>query len=421
MKKLKILLLLLTSIFCVNSLCFAQETDDSDSFADMDLDDMFDNSNDVNEAVESNVPDNSFSESSFFKSLTFTGQFKAEFGVYGTYSYTDDFDAGGILLLENTLQLSARASKDLGIYGSVYTALSNKFTIELKTLYFDYLMLDSVYVTAGKKSVNWGYPRLFGDGSLYGDGLNSYGIPYAGPLYTNILNVSDNHVIFQACYPWSTGSFTGITFYDIRNIATKTSLDYLSYAASLEFTLAHTLCNVFGRMYGKGEVEQAEVEDHKIHPVIGLEMKRTILGMDWYTQAQIRVENYDEFNKEGLDYIISTTGFYKIWDSFDPNIGLVMEYQYVYDPVNKTESQNHSHKIAVETGLKRIGKNKNFKIGLDWGHNFSNNSGTFATAFYISDLFPHANWKNIVGLSYGATMETPKVMLGSVVSVSMGY
>ena len=418
--------------FLCGAFVFAQNADNSSTNEDASIDDMFTESEDVHEAVKSEVKEEKFSDSMLFKTFSLTGNFKAEFGGFYNYSYSDNSDAGGVFSLENTLFLSARASKDLSINGSVFTSLKDKFTISLKTLYFDYLIFDTIFVTAGKRSFTWGYPILFGNSDLYGggkDSTNEYGLPYAGPLYTNILEISDNHAVFQVKVPWTSGTFTAMALYDFDKLTGNASWKNLAYAGSLEFTIWNQIINIFGRTYAPHDIEK-EIKadgtkviehDEKMHPILGLETKRSILGTDFYAQSQIRMQDFEEFNEANLDYIIATGGFYKLFDQFDPNIGFVIEYQYVYDPNLTKEMNHHNHKIAIEAGLRRLGKRKNLQAGIDWGHNFSSNSGTLAGAFYITDIFRHGKWKNLVGFSYGGVNETPKVMVGSIISISMSY
>lgn len=446
---------------------FVEESEEDDD--DMLLMGLFDSSEDIEDVVVSDADSQNgkITDSDLFKSLTLTGSLNADFGGFLNYDFNEyDLDGGGVFLISNTLYLSARASKDLSINGSFTTSLSNKFTIDLNTLYFDYLIKDLIFVTAGKRSFAWGYPILFNNGDLFGSGNNSFGLPYVGPSYTNVLEISNNHAVFQFKIPWTNGTYTAMAMYDFDKLSGNVSWKYMSYATSLEFTVLNQAINIFARTYAYEETKKEkesvptqtvvastlpdtnletveegavtptststdkesvadETEDSRfgywMHPIIGLETKRTILGIDFYAQGQFRLLDFDTLERDNIDYIIGTGGFYKLIDSFDPNIGIAAEYQYVYDPNLKKESEKHNHKIAVEFGLRRMGRDKNLKFGIDWGHNITTNSGLVAGAFYISNIFRHGQWKNIIGMGYGKDLKNPKVMFGSIISINMSY
>ena len=447
---------------------FESEAEDSSDDEFDDLANLFNESEDIEDAVTSDADSQNgkITDSDLFKSLTLTGSLNADFGGFANYEFTkDDWDGGGVFLISNTLYLSARASKDLSINGSFTTSLSNKFAIELNTLYFDYLIKDLIFVTAGKRSFSWGYPILFNNGDLFGSGTNTYGLPYVGPSYTNVLEITNNHAVFQMKIPWTSGTFTAMAMYDFDKLTGNVSWKYMSYATSLEFTILNQAINIFARTYAyeetkkeaenvekpavisntestsesqtnienvtteivetESEKKERELKDAKfgywMHPIIGLETKRTILGIDFYGQGQFRLQDFNTVDEGNIDYIIGTGGFYKLIDSFDPNIGIAAEYQYVFDPNMHKESEIHNHKIAVEFGLRRMGRDKNLKLGIDWGHNFSTNNGLVAGAFYISNIFRHGQWKNIIGMSYDKNFTNRKIMFGSIISINMNY
>lgn len=447
---------------------FESEAEDSSDDEFDDLANLFNESEDIEDAVTSDADSQNrkITDSDLFKSLTLTGSLNADFGGFVNYEFTkDDWDGGGVFLISNTLYLSARASKDLSINGSFTTSLSNKFAIELNTLYFDYLIKDLIFVTAGKRSFSWGYPILFNNGDLFGSGTNTYGLPYVGPSYTNVLEITNNHAVFQMKIPWTSGTYTAMAMYDFDKLTGNVSWKYMSYATSLEFTILNQAINIFARTYAyeetkkeaenvekpavisntestsesqtnienvtteivetESEKKERELKDAKfgywMHPIIGLETKRTILGIDFYGQGQFRLQDFNTVDKGNIDYIIGTGGFYKLIDSFDPNIGIAAEYQYVFDPNMHKESEIHNHKIAVEFGLRRMGRDKNLKLGIDWGHNFSTNNGLVAGAFYISNIFRHGQWKNIIGMSYDKNFTNRKIMFGSIISINMNY
>ena len=134
----------------------------------------------------------------FFKPLTFSGHLEAEVGVVGIFHDTKP-DFTGALLLKNDLNLSARVSKNLGMTGTVTVQYPN-FSLKVSSLYFDYLLLDKVYVSGGMKTINWGYVQLFNDLSFFDFNFHQILKEEKKYIPTNILSDSGNILIFNA-YP----------------------------------------------------------------------------------------------------------------------------------------------------------------------------------------------------------------------------
>jgi hypothetical protein len=265
----------------------------------------------------------------------------------------------------------------ISIYGALNTSLSNNFSLDLSYLYFDYMLFDMVFISAGKKNLSWGYTRLFKNG--------------------NIMEDTNGQLNAEFRFPWSTGTFTFVGAYDYKLLSDNPSYKDISYAFSLEQTVLHTSVNLFAKINGLS--------------LAGLEIKRTIFGFDCYGQVYVNIADYKKLNqKSGYGQVTATAGFYKLWDGFDPNLGINIEYQY-----------SGNHKIALQGGIKRIGKRKNMKVGIDWNHDFTSKDGNVTAAFIIDGVLPYASWKNALSVDYGPATGKTKFTLGSVISLSLDY
>ncbi len=386
----KLFLLLLVAIFACGSI-----------FADDDLEDDFDDlfleaTEDV--VVEESAPvvQTTTSSSGSVSALQFTGHFGGDFGVSAII--VDKVDFGGYLNLTNTLNMNVKPSPTISIHGAVDTSLSNKFSLALSSFYFDYMLLNRLFVSAGKKGVSWGYTRLFGN--------------------CNIMSDTNSYLNAEFRYPWSTGTATLVASYDYGLFSTAPNFKDITYSVSLEQTIGHTSVNLFAKKYGKSE----KVGTVHKHPVAGLEAKRTFFGYDAYVQAYSSLANIKQLGSTaGYEKLTATTGFYKLWDGFDPNLGINIEYQYVWVPgAVQPQGSVHTHKIFVQGGIKRIGKNKNMKGAVELQHNFTTKTGLFTAAFIIDGLFPYASWRNGLQIDYSPAAK-PKYTLGSTISISLDY
>ena len=389
MKKLLALLIITGTL----GFAFAQDLSDEDEYDD--FDDIFLEQTEDIVVEESSpvIPATASNQSSSFFSIT--GHFDGNVGLSAIIIDKPDF--GGYLDLSNTLYLNVKPSASFGIHGALDTSLSNGFSVGVSYLYFDYMLFDRLFISAGKKSVSWGYTRLFGN--------------------CNIMSDTNGFINAELRYPWSTGTATFVA--SLNKATTNPSYHDISYALSLEQTLGHTSVNLFAKKYGASEISNGV---HK-HPVAGLEAKRTFFnGYDAYIQGYARLANYKQLNKAlGYESVTATTGFYKLWDGFDPNLGINIEYQYIWVPgAAQTQGSVHNHEVFMQGGIKRIGKNKNMKGAIEWKHNFNTVAGYCKAGFIIDGLFPFASWKNGVQVDYSSSAK-PKWTLGTTISISLDY
>ena len=420
--------------FCI-SLGFSQAEDDISFDEDLlfsESEDIVVEQSDASEYVSSKQSVK-IGTSEYFIPLKFTGHFESDFGYYGTKhnqnSENDEFKNSLYFDLSNYIYFMARLDKTLSVRGTTSVKFPpKKDSIKLDELYFDYLIWDRIYITAGKKATTWGYTRLFSGENAYSlytdtdyDKLTEeekeqirQTIEKQGYLYTNILSDSSDTVSGLLRIPYWTGTLSGIVLYN--GTSTEPEFEDISVAGSLEMTFFHTTFNIFGRKNPKPETGSTPV-------TVGAEAKRTVLGTDIYVQGigKLADDHHD------ISKYVFTGGFYHLWDGHDPNFGLNFEFQ---DSYNK-ELEKNSCRIYLDMGLKRLGKNKDMKLGLQWQHIIKSEteddkSGLVKFGFIKSGLFPNAEWNTGIEVRYhqvDANYENKiyMVRLGSSIQVKMDY
>ena len=413
-------LLLLLSFFIFSSLAFTQEAEAGDFEEADDFDLLFENAEDVEEAVvteEAAAENKVQSVASAFSSMVhFSGNFKGEVGLLYMHRKNvneageeDNDDISGFFSLKNTLNMSIIPSPVFTVHGSLETGIDNGFTIGVSSLYFNYLLLNRLYISAGKKGISWGNVRLFNSTSYYGCETHSGCLYSTGPAHANIFSEDGAPLALDIKYPWSWGT---LTFAVTGNASTNVKPDNFNYYGSLEFSALNTNFNLYVKHPARNPAPGKS-------NLAGLEIKRTILGFDTYAQGIVRVKDINKLDStDGYDYVVATAGLYRLFDSFDPNIGFNLEYQYEYCP---SAPDKHNNRIAFEGGVKRLGKNKNMKLGVISHYSITEKHGFSALNFIVSGILPYADWSTKVGAGYGSKYDIPAFLISSSISLALDY
>ena len=318
--------------------------------------------------------------------LNITGSFTGKAGIVCVYDDTNSeskFAPGGLLEMSNTLSMSVKPADVFSLYGSLDTAFSKEFSLDVSSLYFNSLLFDAVYLSAGKKSISWGNLRIFSNTVLADSGAG---------------------VSCELRYPWTLGTLSAVALYDYKKYGTSSfTWKNMSFAGAADITVLNTNINAFVRKYPVAETPASKF-------LAGLELKRTLFGFDAYVQG---IASYEKLNHK----IIATGGFYRLWDGFIPNLGINIEYQYTYN-ISKA---SQSHVINAEFGIKKIGPSKNMKGAVKWNHDFIEASGNVDVVFIVSSIIPYADWTNGVKITYGGSYSVPKIEFGTALSFSLNY
>ena len=432
MKKVSLVLFLI-SFFTISA--FSQDFE-SEEYEDLDdFDSIFAEAEDIEAPVieeeKKNETPVQIVASAFSSMVHFSGNFTGEVGAVFIHDKTaaKENNVSGYFSLNNTLNMNIKPSDVFVIHGSLKTGVDTGFNISVDSLYFDYLLFNRIYITAGKKSISWGNLRLFNDSdyfSTYDYKDTNYGkyqdyLFRTGPLYAgNIFSEDGAPYSLQIRYPWSFGTLTFAT--TVSNVESL-ELDSFNYYGSIEVSVLNTNINLYAKRPEKKSGKDADgnqVPDKTKNNIFGLELKRTILGFDTYGQILARVKDYSNLtHSTGYDYITGTFGLYRLWDSFDPNIGFNIEYQHEFNPAL---SPRNIDRIAFEGGLKRIGPKKNMKIGILSHFNITEKYGYSGLSYIISGVLPYADWTNKFAVGYGSKYtEGPVFLFSSAISLSLDY
>lgn len=397
------------------------------------LDSFFDEASDVDEAVTSALPDEkgtiTIQTNVVSIPLHFSGHLESEVGIgYINEDGKNDATAGVEFL--NDLTFSTRVDKTFAFKATLRTEFpdddsESQWNFRLYEMYFDYVLLNSLYITAGKKDTSWGCIRLFSDTDAFEDDDDA--------LCTDILNDSGEGTSLQLRLPFGNCMLTGFALY--KGNGDTASYKDMSLAASLEMLLGYTSFNVFCRKYPdvNSTVVLAGKDVHK-NPVVGAELKRTIFSFDVYAQELTILGDYTllkDLGKKalvdsnqihgddltGFSKMIFTGGLYRLWETKGPSFGFNAEYQDVYIP----NISDHTSKMAFYGGISRLGKNKHVALAVTWKHVFQETCGEVNPGIVLTGIFPHATWKNGVKIEYGGDYDTAKITVGTTLRLLLDY
>lgn len=426
-------------IFAFLSPVFSQEESGEE-----DIDSLFDDAEDKEEPVITEEvkagTDYNVQLGSIKIPIEVSGKMNAEFG--GAYIRESGLnDATVYFDFKNYIYFTTRPDKYLALKGVIKNAMpkdsddteSNNL-LYIYEMYFEYLMLNRIYITAGKKKSVWGNIRLFS--SYYSDSNNDKstsddsGSNVKDAQYTNVLYDSRDYISGIVKVPFGNHTFTALAMYNEENSKSSPGTKDMSLAASLEFIFFGTSINFFGRRF---PLTYGEDSDNNQLPIVGLELKRTIFGFDLYGQTMARISDgyklYDFFEtktakRDVFNRVISTVGTYRLWSQSVPYVGFNFEFQNIYRP-NPSESEKFfTNRFAFELGLAKLGPAKDIKIAAQWNHNITDKSGFVKGGIIFSRIMPHCDWRNGVKYEYGeaaTSFDTYKITIGSYLTINLDY
>lgn len=382
-------LIILTSLFL-----FSEEIEDA-----FDFDDLFSNAEDIEAIYENSTSiiaeDETIAkvESSalFSEKLSFSGSFSSDIAVYAQYPKEPYYIGGGIKF-SNTLSMIAKASSSLSLHASFLTneklIYNPKESFELKLFYFDYLMFNSLLLTAGKKSYNWGNTLYF-ESNIINDFSNDFSLQLLFPLY-----------------PF-TFSFLGLYKDIVQEPLDPKKIDL---AFGIESTVFQTNIKIFGRYWSLASTGTTK------QIAFGLEWKRDILGLDFYQHAlyYFHLPSLSEWNPNSFQLI---SGLAQIWDA-RYKTALVIEHKWQTNLIDN----KMNHAIAFNAGISRLLSGK-LKLGLQAEHEIPRNKGKLNLAAILpgsSYGFPHADLQFGIPFEYDLEQNF-KTKLGINLSLRFDY
>ncbi|MEE0877720.1 MAG: hypothetical protein UH788_00440 [Treponemataceae bacterium] len=370
-------------VICFSFFCFSQEIE-SDEFDDFDS--LFAEAEDVVVEEQTAVPTPIGTAKS--QSIKFTGFLDTDVGFGFSISPDDYFKPLGYFAFENYTYMNARASDIFGIRATLKTQFP-QFAISLHEIYFDYLLLDFLYIQAGKRDITWGNTELI-EHNILSDSINGTSIGFSFNLFNT--------------------NFSGIVMSQVNwGGGISPEFSNLSIAGSIEKVFGNLQLNLFGRKWA------TEDSNHK-NPVIGLESKINLWGFDLYNQTISHIKfDFENFSNTILDKLYFTLGLMKDWEN--PRIGFIIEYEWIFYDKNLHSDKKDSHKIHFKGLVSRLFKSTS-KIGLEFEHDFVENKGII-TPGYIYYALAHTDVK--VGIPITFSPETWSVVPAVALTFEWNY
>lgn len=424
-----------------------------------DFDSLFENAEDTDEAVITDEERAGTTYNVQVGAIKFpievSGTMNTDLG--GAFIYEDGVgDATFYFDFKNYLYFTVRPDTYLALKGVVKTTMpkdsadteseQNSHLLYLYEMYFDYLLLDRIYITAGKKKSVWGNIRLFSDYYDESENISSTDSDETSDTidtnvndakFTNILYDSREYISGIVKVPFGNHTFTALAMYNDETNVSSTKTERMSLAGSLEFIVFNTSINFMGRRFRLKNTD--DNLNAKQLPIVGMEVKRTILNFDVYGQSLLRIQDgksmgdiftskFDDLSS--LNRIVSTVGTYRLWSENAPYVGFNFEFQNIYRPEPSASETFSTNRFAFEFGMAKLGPDRNIKPAIQWNHNITDKSGFFKAGIVFSRVLPHCDWRFGAKYEYGkvskdeTTGEThtfSKLTVGTYIRINLDY
>ncbi len=394
---------------------WAEAADAFEDGGDSDLSSLFDDASDMQGTESEPVTSAETTPSQDKKKIELYGKFNARMGgitkVYPD-SYTSPFAA-----FENYLGFTAKPFDDVTVRGQVYTCFPD-FSIAIDSLYFDYIMSDFLYISAGATGTGWGNSLLF-DTNILDDSSEDVTklfdtAHYSTKRFDAILTV-----------PVGKGQLQGIGMYNGAD-TTELSSSYLSYAAAFEYPIGPVSVKVFGRRW-------ANYDSHRMDPAAGIELTTDLMGNHVTLWGKVHAPKKAilDLDFDGISYAKFVGGVSRLIDADTMGkLGFAAEYQFIYD-ASKAKDKRKSNNIGTTFAWRHIA-DTDFSGAFQWFFDWDEKSGYFIPSLVFSGL-RHVDITFVMPIIYGGASytynnstftsekETPVVLMGLIFSLSVGY
>ena len=236
-------------LFAIFSPAFSDEEVGEDDF-----DSLFEDAEDRDEAVVTEEVNSATDYNVQLGTIKFpieiSGKLNTEFG--GAYiRESDSNDATVYFDFKNYIYFTTRPDKYLALKGVLKTSMpeddddsETNNLLYLYEMYIDYLMLNRIYITAGKKKSVWGNIRLFS--SYYTDSDNDDATDddtsdnVKDAQYTNVLYDSRDYISGIIKLPFGNHTITALAMYNEESSKSNPGTKDMSFAGSAEFIVFGT-------------------------------------------------------------------------------------------------------------------------------------------------------------------------------------
>ncbi|MBR4386051.1 MAG: hypothetical protein IKP51_05985 [Treponema sp.] len=395
-----------------------------------DLDSMFDDSSDSVGTESTPVTSSGPSLNSPMGNIVFNGSVKASLGYI--HKFLPEKEKTPYAAFDATIGFTARPSSVLCLKGDIYAKFPG-MEWGLKTLYFDYILLDRVYLTGGRTDTKWGNSFIF-DTNILDDAK-------LATSDSSVLDTDDDDDFSKdffgiATVPIGNGEIQALAQYYYTDRDQKLDKQFISFAGCIEYPFGLFSLKAFAKNWPK-----VITNTQKMSPVVGLEFSGDV--MDWHLTAwgklhtrvpdkKILYSSYT-WKKDDFDYAKFVGGVSRLWQfGKDPQkIGFVSEFETVFDNMDKTNDAVVTKSVAF-TGSWRHIAGGIVSANVQWYHNIDNSFGSVIPSLSFSGL-PHGTVSFLVPVFYGdqsttynkvdivSTKKKPTVLAGLVFTLNADF
>lgn len=361
-----------------NSNDYVADSDNSNNSADdfNDLDSLFNDSEDISLKEEkSEKPSESPKKPDKPPfPINLFGTFSTE-AVYleKIYDREDSDDRKLGALLSYDFGISYRPSPNL-TFKSIISLDFPQLSISLDSLYFDYILFNRLYLTAGKTSTSWGNSIIF-DTNILDDIVTN---EKTSPQGIAILTI-----------PFGHGSFEGIVNY--WGNAKEFKTEDLSYNAAIEYPF-------FGFSYKLFATKWANSTDKYVENAgkgaLGFEITGDIKDFHLTAYGTARPSPDDWTSLYYANFVGGISNF----KDKPQRHGAVCEYQFIYS--DKDDSKTFDNQVALTAIWSHIFDSK-FSPVLATKYNINKTAFSIVPSISVSDLIPYAKIYFSVPMIYG--------------------
>ncbi len=343
------------------------------------------------------------------KKIEFYGKFNTSMGMLTKIYPEATFNP--FASFENYLGFTAKPFSDITIRGQFYTNFPD-FNFEIDTLYFDYIMNDILYVTAGATGTSWGNSMIF-DTNILDDKSDD-----TTQVYSNE-HVSTKRFDAILTVPVGRGQVQALGMYQGK-ADTDLGAEYLSYAGAIEYPVGPIAIKLFARKW-------ADKDERKMDPAVGAEITADLFGNHITLWGKVH-SPVNEIKKimfarfvAGISRLIRTDKY--------GDFGFAVEYQFTYD-YKRAKDKRKTQDIAFTVGW-HDAFDTDFTPAVRWYMNLDDRSG-YVIPSLSYDGFSHMNVTLIVPVIYGGASYTykteyksekgtPTVLIGLIFTLSVSY
>lgn len=363
-----------------------------------DVDNIFDDAEDISVSDEQEVKQEQVNAvTNTPDKFTLNGSLSA--GAGGVRWITPDPHNSPYAALEAHCAITIRPADILTIKSDVQAKFSGQtpnsaLSWTLNTLFFDYILLDKVFITVGRTATSWGSTRLF-DTNILDDG--KFTVNTDSSVLDSTKTVASQYLDAMVTIPLGHGHIQALMMYEPFDTESATAND-LSYAAEVEYPFGPIVLNLFGRTWSDNDPAY-------MSPAVGIKLTSEIakFHLTGWSEVNVRRNGWPQYAKN----VISVS---RVWD--EPyRIGVVFEYQMTY---NNLDDEDINARIADGTMQDVAMFSNAIAWTWTWRHIFGSN---FAPMIQCFNDFENNCGAIIPGISWTGL---PLVTISLVVPVFYG-